>query len=237
MDQRERRGLQDGGDRSASIARWLAQAPASEAVTELVLYARAGDDDESVITRFPRARVTRELAPELSALVQDYADDVGGQVSARLQWQLEDGRPWTAKALRARPMRSQSGRDIPIEPFDGSRNTDLQQNQRHTEILLRQLIEREERHDHWRDRSEERAERMFAQYERTLEMLRADVDRARAEAEQVAAEAATATQLADEAMGHAEEAVQAAEAAGKDDKFAQVLEMVPRALAAGLAQP
>jgi len=231
MSSRERRGLQDGNDRVATIARWLSQPPQSDRVVELVLLSKAGDDEFSVVARYKRENVTRDLAVELSNLCQDQADDVGGQISARLEWRTEDGQAYASKALRARVQRADGS--LPLEAWDSSSASIIAQTQRHNEILLRHVVDTTRLVADSIDRSNERVERLFGYVDRVLEKLSARADAAESDLAQLAAERDQAVAVAEEAVAQADEAVATAEANMANDKLAKVIEIGQQALLGG----
>jgi hypothetical protein len=220
---RDKRGLQDGNDREATIARWLKNEVLSERVTELVLTARCGDEAENIIARWPRERVHRDLAPEINALVQDFANDNGTTCNAHLTWMTAEGQPWTSKGFRAR---CSAGTEETVRPLDASNVSLIQQLQRHLEASNRLLVD-------FVDRSDARWERMFERIDKQAVLAEERAQAALEQAEQLEEAAQNAIALAEEATEQAEQAKAAAEAAADDDKLAKVLDIAGRQLMAG----
>jgi hypothetical protein len=223
---RERRGLQDGNDRTATIARWLLASPESESVVELVLTAWTGDDEPAVLARWVRSAVNRELAPTISELIQDYADDNGTTCTAQLTWTTQSGGPWTAKRFRGRC--SQAAVEV-VRPLDGSSSAVLAQMQRHNEILLQKMCELV-------DRTDSRWERIFERTDKQLERAERRAETAEDAVLELEQSASEAVELAEQAATEAEAAVAAAEAAGADDKVAKVVEIAVKQLGGGASQ-
>jgi hypothetical protein len=234
--ERERRGLQDGGDRTATIARWLAQKVRSERVTELVLQGWTGEQDPEVIVRYPRsdAEAHATLADEISGLIQDYADDQGTNISAMLSWVTAEGQPWTSKRFRGRC--SKASEEV-VHPLDGTMTAQLQQSQRHAEAAVQQVIQMSQQvtttlaRD--REQVDERYSRILDSYERMNERLMQHLEAAEKVAEEAAEAAAEATEVAEEAAAVAEEATAAAESGEKDDRLAKVIEIAAKQLTGG----
>lgn len=233
--QRERRGLQDGNDRIATIARWLRDVPDAEVIKELVLECWPGDEEPEQSRRWPKESVSRELAPDINDLITDYAADCGTTINARLKWvRADSGATWLSKKFRATcPRNLQEA----VVPLDASNVSQLAQNQRHTEALAQTLIEVVNRSDarflDMVDKTDARTERMFGYFDRMLERL----DKRAQDAEQVADTAgeqiARAEELAEEAIERAEGAIEQAEAAGEDDKVARVIDIAFKKLSEG----
>lgn len=230
--ERERRGLQDGGDRTATIARWLRQKVRSERVTELVLTAWTGDLEPEVLARYPRdeAEANATLGEELSSLIQDYADDAGTSIFAQVAWCTAEGQSWTSKRFRGRCTREA---EEVVHPLDGSMQATLQQQQRHNEATVQQLIQMSQQLVRDRDSVDDRYARILDSYDRMNERLLSRLEVAESVAEEAAEAVAEATEVAEEAAAVAEEATQAAENAGENDRLAKVIEIAAKQLTGG----
>lgn len=232
---RERRGLQDGSDRTASLARWLRDVPETDNVQELVLEAWVGDEPPEQMRRWPKARVTRDLAPEINDLIEDFAADNGTTAHARLTWiRADNGLPWLSRGFRARCPREHQ--EV-IQPLDGSSVSALSQQQRHTEAAYQQLQNVVNNSQEFclalLERSEARTERVLSYFDRVLDRLDQRAQVAEQVADSAAEQIAEAAAAAEEATRLAEEAVANAESAQEDDKFAKVLDLGSKLIGAG----
>ena len=217
---RERRGLRDGADRVARIARWLAGKPSDPSVTELVLSLEEGD----VLGRWPADRVVMSMAPEINALILDAANDAGTTVGAKLTWVRDNDTPYLSKGFRAKC--DDEDREN-VRPLDGTMTSFLSQSQRHTEALASQVAQ-------FCANSEARVERFLAIQERMLDKVLDQLDvseKRRLLAEQSEQEALA---LANDAAEAGELAAAEAEAAkdGKDP-MGQVIEIAAKQLLSG----
>jgi len=217
---RERRGLRDGSDRVARIARWLAAKPLNADVTELTLTLEDGD----VLGRWPVDRVVPSMAPDINALILDAANDAGTTIGARLAWVRADDSPYLSKGFRAKC--DDEDREN-VRPLDGTMTSFLSQSQRHTEALASQVAQ-------FCANSEQRVERFLAIQERMLDKVLDQLDVA--DKRRLAAETREqeALELAHEAAEAGEAAAAEAEAAkeGKDP-MGQVIEIATKQLLSG----
>jgi hypothetical protein len=221
---RDRRGLKDGNDRIARIARFLSTPVKNPNVAELVLTLLDGEDSE-VLARWPKDDASTEMAYQIDAMLLDAANDAATTIDARLAWVTTDGVTWLSKNFRARCTQTEQEN---VRPLDGTMQSMLQQNQRHTEALAAQLAQ-------ITNRSEERFERSMSIFTGLQEMLLRQVEsseRRRLEAEEREQET---LELAEQAAGQAEEAAAevAAAGAGKDDPMGKVIEIAARQLMSG----
>lgn len=223
--QRPKRGMQDGNDRESSIARWLAIPIGSSDVTELVLTCWPAEEAPSILGRWPREDVRRELATTINVLIEAAAEDQGTTVRAKLAFVTEDGSEWCSKPFRAFCTRREFMR---AENLDGTSLALLQQTQRHNEILLQRFIEKD-------TKSEDRVERMMAILERQNERLATALERTQDELDQAVETAQETAEVAQEVADEAERAVaEAAEAvANKDDKVALIFDLATKQLQQG----
>jgi hypothetical protein len=217
---RPRRGLRDGGDRIATIARWLDVPVMSERVTELVLECATSDQDPQVMARWARDEVNPELAPAIASLIQDSANDLGTTVSALLYWGCADGTKWRSKAFRAL---CDDAMKENVRPLDGSSLSIITQLQRSVEAKDRMMIEMFRASGERHKAELEILDRMLAR----VEQRATDAETEATELEQ-AAEQATAA--AEHAARVAEQAIEAAEEKAGDDKVANVINIVARQL-------
>lgn len=220
---RTKRGLFDGNDRVARIARWLRNPVKSERVVELVLECAVSDEPPLLLQRWGVREVHTDLAPEIDALIQDYADDKGTTCSASLQWRLEDGSCWLSKGFRG--LCQDTSREN-VRALDGSQLSIITQLQRHNEAKDRTIIELFKA-------AEDRSNRMFDLFDRALERLERRALEAESERDEATEAMAELEQIADRATVTAETAVAAAESAKTDDKIGQVVELVSKQLMAG----
>lgn len=228
--ERARRGLQDGGDRLATIARWLAVVPDGLDVNELVLEAWAGDEPPEMIRRWRKEKVSRELSHEINDLIGDHALDNGSTISARLSWLDTGGTSKLSKKFRALcPKEFQEH----IFPLDGSQVSQLSANQRHTEAMAQKMIEATQKVFEISDRSDMRSEKLFDFIDRIMARLEQRAVAAEEIADSAAEEINNAEALAESATKAAEEAVQRAEEAGDDDKMAKVFDIAFKRLTEG----
>lgn len=230
-DRDERRGLFDGNDRVPTIARWLRQSvPDSASVVELVLTAWTGEEEPEVLARYPRARVTEGLATELSALIDDAANDAGVHIKAQLAWVDAEGRAYSSKRFRGL---CRKDRQLNVQPLDGTSSSQLTQTQRHLEALMDVTMQERVRMDSARDREHERYMRLMELQDKEIERLRARI----AELETLIAElqdtTTEAVEAAEEAAQTAEEAIAQAEGNTEADRFGKVIELVTKQLAPG----
>lgn len=233
MREREKRGLSDGGDRTSTIARWLRQRVRSERVTELVLTAWSGDEDPDVLARYNRADAegVADLAPELSSLIQDYADDAGRPIQAQLAWVTAEGAPWTSKRLRGRCAKDKEAEIV--GPMDGSPTEALAQSMRHTEAAYQANIEMIRATARERESADARWATMFEQSQRMNERLITLLEQAQNEVVEATEELEEATAVAEEASAAAEEAMSIVEDARGSDRLAQVIEIAAKQLTGG----
>lgn len=224
---RPKRGIRDGSDRAATIARWLDVLVTSERVTELVLECSTADHEPQVMARWDRNEVTPELATAINALIADSANDLGTTVSALLYWGCADGTKWRSKAFRA--MCDDVLREH-ARPLDGSSLSIITQLQRSVEAKDRMMIEMFRTSGERHKTELEILDRMLAR----LEQRATDAESREAELED-AAELATAE--AERAARVAEQAIATAEERAGDDKVANVINIVARQLMPPQEQP
>lgn len=224
---RTRRGPRDGDDRVARIARFLSanRTRSPRMAVELVLTASYSGQDPDVLARWPKDDVTPDLAADIDALIQDYANDAGCTIGATLAWCLEDGRPHLSKGFRA-ACRAEEAEVV--RPLDGTLSSLLAQNQRHLEATQRYMFERD-------GRMEARLERILGLYEQTIEKLTDRVAHREDELEQARAHVDHATQIAEDALARAEDAERAAEDSEKSDAMGRVVEIAAGQLMGGTA--
>jgi len=225
------RSVRDGGDRCATIARWLCQRmPKSANVVELVLSAWVADNEPETLSRWEKSAVSEQLAPEISSLIQDYADDQGQHCKAKLEWVDAEERPYMTKTFRGLCRKE---KQLNIAPLDGTLASLLQSNQRHTEAIMETTMRERMAADAARDRDAARMERVLGLFEglvsRAMDRIAVLEDRAE-DAEHTAEEAVAA---AEEAAEVAEEATAQAEEKKDGDRIATVLELVGKQLTAG----
>lgn len=222
---RPRRGPMDGNDRTARIARFLSanrtKRPAQ--AVELVLSAAISGQDPDVLARWPKEDVTPELASDINALIEDYANDNGTTAAATLAWVNEDGRPHLSKGFRAACREEDA--EI-VRPLDGGYASLLAQNQRHLEATQRYMFERD-------GRMEARLERILGLYESTIDKLSTRLVERESELDQARDDLEKATELAGEALERAEAAEREAEDAQKTDAMGKVVEIGMGQLMAG----
>jgi hypothetical protein len=222
--ERERRGLLDGGDRVATIARWLRQrVPSSEDVTELLLTAWTAEEDPEVLARWARADVTCDLAPEISALIAEYADDQGTHCKAQIAWVDADRTPYASKRFRGICAK---GAQEHVRPLDGTISAAFQQTQRHLEAIMEGTARE-------RLASDARMERMMTLFDRQLERAHERIAQLEGQNVELGEAAEDATAAAEDAADVAEEALNEAENAKKDDRLGTVLELVSKQLMTG----
>jgi hypothetical protein len=219
---RPKRGLRDGSDRTATIARWLDVLITSERVTELVLEIGTADKDPDVMARWDRTEVTPELAPAINALIADSANDLGTTVSALLYWGCADGTKWRSKAFRA--MCDDTLREH-ARPLDGSSLSIITQLQRSVEAKDRMMIEMFRASGDRHKAELEILDRMLARLEQRATNAETEAAELEETAELATAEAERAARVAEQAIAKAEEK------AG-DDKVANVINIVARQLMA-----
>lgn len=220
---RPRRGPQDGNDRVARIARWLASTSKPHAATELTLECGLSNDEREIVSRWAKADVGPELAYAINDLIQDFADDHGSTTSAMLSWVREDGSSYLAKGFRA--VCKAENLEM-VRPLDSSVASQISQLQRHCEAYAAQLALVSSRQD-------ERWERVLGLYERTIETLVHQRDSAVGEAEAARVERDQAIELADTAAVEAERANERAEEAAEQDQFANVVKIGMKQLLSG----
>lgn len=223
---RERRGVRDGSDRIARIARFLATKVTSKLVTELVLSLLDGDDAGEVLARWDRDDVTTELAYQIDAMILDAANDAATTVNARLAWVTSEGATYLSKNFRAKCDQSEQEH---VRPLDGTMQSMLQQNQRHTEALAAQLAQMCARQD-------DRFEKTLNIVTGMQELLLQQVARSEMRANEAEEREQATLELADQAASQAEEAAAEADEAkrGKGDTMGQVIEIAAKQLAAGM---
>ena len=221
--ERERRGLTDGGDRIATIARWLRQrVPNSEEVKELLLTAWTAEEDPEVLARWPRADVTPDLAPELSALIAEYADDAGTHCRAQLAWVSDDGTPYASKRFRGL-----CGTEaVHVRPLDGTVTSVLTATQRHLEAIMQSTA-------HERLASDARVERMMGLFDRQLERAHERITSLESRNAELADAADEAAEIAEEASEVAESALSEVETAKTNDRVGTVIELMSKQLMQG----
>jgi hypothetical protein len=220
---RTKRGVFDGNDRVARVARWLRNPVKSERVTELVLECAVSDEAPMLLQRWARDDVHSEIAVEIDALIQDYADDKGTTCSASLQWRLEDGSVWLSKGFRG--LCQDNSREN-VRPLDGSQLSIITQLQRHNEAKDRTIIELFRQ-------SEDRWGKMFELMDRALERSERRALMAEEQAEDANEERDQLAAVAERATATAEVAIEQAEQTKTDDKLGQVVELVSRQLMSG----
>jgi hypothetical protein len=218
---RERRGLRDGSDRIARIARWLSAKPVNADVRELVLSLEDGD----VLGRWPVDTVLPSMAPAINDLILDAANDAGSTIGAKLHWERENGTSYLSKGFRAKC--DDEDRET-VRPLDGSMMSLLSANQRHTEALAQQVAQ-------FCAGSEARVERFLAIQERLIEKLCVQLDNSEKRRVQAEAGEQEALELATTAMESGEAAVkEAAEVvAQKDDVVSKVIDIGIKQLTGG----
>lgn len=229
---RERRGVFDGNDRTARIARWLAQNSNLTAdVPELVLQCSPGGDAEpEIVMRWERSIVLPEMAPDINRLIQDYADDRRTTTSALLYWARADGSPYLSKGFRATCADTEKEN---VFPLDGSTQSIIQMLSRHCESSAQQMALMSQRQMDNIARGDERMERMLGILERTNERLLEQITSAEDTAAAATQERDKAVELAGEAAEQAERAVKVAEEKGEQDELAKVIEIGFKQLMSG----
>jgi hypothetical protein len=232
-DRDERRGLRDGNDRVPTIARWLAQkVPDSASVVELVLTAWSGEDEPEVLARYERERVHEGLAGELSALIDDAANDAGVHIKAQLAWVTAEGRPWSAKRFRGL-CRKES--QLAVQPLDGTATSQLTQSQRHLEALMETTMHERVRLDAARDREHERYMRLLDLAEKNIERLQTRIGELEEQIADLQDTTSEAVEAAEEAAQTAEQALNERDDAqsGDNDRLGKVIELVTKQLTPG----
>jgi hypothetical protein len=226
---RDKRGLYDGADRAATIARWLRNPPQFGNVTELALFTWSADEPPEIAARWPLAQATPSLSAEISELIQDSANDCGATISARLCWLAADEKPYGAKTFRARPAKESE------EPtrMDGANSALLAQQQKHNEILVRHNIELTRIVVEQSTKGDDRFERVLAMYEKQLERLNERADTAEDLAAELQEDASTAVEIAEKATSQAETARQEAEEAAKESQVGKVVDIMIKQITAG----
>lgn len=228
---RERRGLQDGNDRVANIARWLGTPIGhdDQDAMMLVLWVWRHDGEPNVVARWRRKEVTRDLAPEVNAFMTDFAEDEQANCRAKLSWCLTNGEEWCSKTFRvicsAKPDRS--------DQLDGSLSSVMMQLQRHNEAYAQRLVELTDTVERRQGQADERWERMFGIMDRQLERLALRAETAEQDAEDMANAAEQATEVAEQATRTAEEAMRAAEENKGDDTTNTILKLTAGQLGLG----
>jgi hypothetical protein len=214
----ERRGLRDGNDRVPTIARWLAQR-VPPIVTELVLTAWTAEDDPEVLARWERHLVTPEMAPDISALIAEYADDAGTHCKAQLSWCDPEGKPFASKRFRGLCRKE----NLETVRIDGTSSSIITGLQRHLEAVLETTMRE-------RSSSDARVERMMGLMELQLERAHERTMQLEQQNSVLADTATEAVDAAEEAAETAEEALEQVEASKGDDRVAQVIDLVSKQL-------
>lgn len=219
---RPRRGLRDGNDRTAVVARWLGRGPPPGAA-ELHLEVRdPHTEDWPTLARWKASEVDEPLATEINQLVQDTADDNGADVMCRLRWYDSATGGLTEKSMRGRPAAEHAQH---VRQLDGSMVSMLASNQKHTEALMMRMVqmvgESESRWERMLDRQEAREERL---HDKLLALME--------ERDAVRDERDAAIEAANDAAETAEAANRRAEEAEQSDKFGQVVEIGMKQIAA-----
>lgn len=227
---RARRGVRDGNNRIARIARWIGGSSPSESITTLALEVTASEETE-MVAAWPRKDVSEQLAYEINRLIEDAANDRGQTVSALLYWAREDGVRWLSKSFRATP--DDDNREV-VRPLDGTQLSVIQALQRHNEALAQTNVQLS-------TRAEEKYLRLMELYDRTLERqskqiddLVATVAAIQEERDVARDDAQTAAELANEAAETAEKAVEAAERAKESDTLSTIVETGMKQLMTGI---
>jgi hypothetical protein len=223
---REKRGLQDGNDRVASIARWLNTPIGNNEVSALVLSIWRPDENPTIVARWLRKEVTRDLAPEVNAFMLDFAADEGANCRAKLQWLLPDGAEWCAKTFRI----SCADKPDHREQLDGTPISLIMQLQRHNEAFAQTLVKMVEG-------VESRYVSVFEMVDKQLARTNALLETAQADRDEATFAAEEASEIAQEATETAAKAIEEAEDARKNDKTGQIIEMAVKQLTGGVAAP
>lgn len=220
---RQRRGPQDGNDRVARIARWLATNLDPVGAKELTLECGMSGDERELVARWAKSDVQPELAYKINDLLQDFADDHGSTTSGMLAWVRDDGSSYLSKGFRA--VCKAENLEM-IRPLDSTVQSQISQLQRHNEAYAAQLAQISSRQD-------ERWERVLGLYERTIEALVGQRDHAVADAETARHERDQALELADTAASEAERVAEAAKDATERDQLSKVIDIGVKQLLAG----
>lgn len=127
--------VRQGNDRSANIARWIgAQSFRTRKPDRLVLYCWVGDEARDVVITYAIEDVIERLAPKLSELIDDYANDAGQHCKARLEYRDDGPDEIAGKNFRGQcESANVLGQSM---TYDGTLNSQLQQNQKHLEACM-----------------------------------------------------------------------------------------------------
>ncbi len=127
--------VRQGNDRAANIARWIgAQSFRTRKPDRLVLYCWTGDEARDVVITYAIEDVHERLAPKISELIDDYANDAGQHCKARLEYRDEGADEIAGKNFRGLCEGANSlGQSV---TYDGTMVSQLQQTQKHLEACM-----------------------------------------------------------------------------------------------------
>lgn len=227
---REGSGVRQGNNRHANIARWIGTAKwkKGKEPASLVLLCWCGDEPPDIHARWDFPDVTEQLARDISALIDGYADNAGQHCRAELQFRNDqEGVLLNSKYRGLCGNANRLGQTI---AYDGSLSSMLQQNQKHTEAIIMKNLELCETIEKSRTMVHEHAALM-------IEISKRDaaerIERAEKERDAALERVAELEQLAEKAVSAAEASAQAAEQS--EDRVTPVIKLISDKLAGSAA--